>query len=382
MPSGSKPRRNMFASGRAYVSCLRHKKGLPPKEAITAKQWLQSLVVDRSAGSDGQSSSQQAHTDDLAQLARQVVVHQSTMTCQNEIPKDHHFLSLQLTQEPRAGVSLSPLDRLRLFILKRKIFSSRKHSDVEEIALHPHGIPQFEKLYAATNQHVSFNRRKLFDPVLPVASRRLAADSIITDFDILCPLKPRPHLQQMKRQRDRTRVCLVRTIDLGISFEASDFMVRWFYRRCLQTAELDGIQLTRIQEEADLEEDYNLSLLGHYHNSKCLASKLVAARRSAALADSLLSVSSDSTVSPASMRYSVMQLSSLMAIAADERDSLHCHITTCADGIPFRCTITMALDEIVKHHGVDSPAAETLSTDGSGLLHVEADFSGDAPVAS
>ena len=54
------------------------------------------------------------------------------------------------------------------------------------------------------------------------------------------------------------------------------------YQRCLGTSELNGLQLTRIHEETHLlEEDHDLSKLGQYLNSKCLASKLVAARRSA-----------------------------------------------------------------------------------------------------
>ncbi|XP_055336180.1 uncharacterized protein LOC129586784 [Paramacrobiotus metropolitanus] len=266
---------------------------------VTGREWVESLTED--LFKVRKLSPKKAHGDanavpvdpaaefpsvktveKVARCVHQVLIHHPARNAQYELPQNKRSsLTLHLSQEPRKGVQLSLADKIRLMILKRRIVAIRKNSSVAEIRHNPYGIPDFEELYHATDQHVAFQRRKLFDPLLDPAKRRYAFDSILNDYDILCPIKPSPHLKQMSRQRDRYRLCLIGRSARGCPFEASDFMARWVYRRSLQSMELNGMQLTMIKEDGVDCDPLDLSRAGSYQYGKCLASKLVAARKSA-----------------------------------------------------------------------------------------------------
>lgn len=269
---------------------------------VTGKEWVESLTEDlmkrpaleakgavgalglgdglsiRNNDSKASSKLPKKITDKVSKRIRNVLIHHPARSSQYDLPQNRQSsLSLHLSKEPRKGVSLGLLDRFRLMILKRRIIATRKNSAVAEIRHNPNGIPDFEELYYITDQHIAFQRRKLFDVLLDPEKRHLAVDSILDDYDILCPIKPSLHLKQVNRLRDPYRLCLVGRSVAGCSFETSDFMTRWSYPRNLQLKELDGIYLTRVKEETDNEE-LDLSKMGEYKYDDCLASKMVATR--------------------------------------------------------------------------------------------------------
>lgn len=283
------------------------------EKPVTAKQWVESLTEDllkrparvistctEGTSIDTGSAVQESSTEPSRKVAETVakcvhnmLIHHPARCSQYELPQNRRSsLSLHLSQEPRQGVHLGILDRVRLRILKRRIISTRKNSAVSEIRHNPYGLPDFEELFHATDQHVAFQRRKLFDTQLDPKKRHYAFDSILNDYDILCPIKPSPHLKQISRVRDRHRLCLIGRSAPGCPFEASDFMARWLYHRSLQSMELNGMQLTKIKEEPEPEMT-DLSRTGCYKYGKCLASKLVAARKSARMRETATIYNSD-----------------------------------------------------------------------------------------
>lgn len=349
---------------------------------ITGKEWLESLAERTLSGQElrlyqeqpchrfGEGAVSSRVANDLAELARKVIVHQgATAPQQLEMPRVHRrLLSLHMRREPKKGVSLGFLDSFRLFFLKRRAVRLRKRCFMEEINQHSDGMPQFGELYTATNQHVSFNRRKLFDVVLPIEHRRRAAESIIHDFDILCPHKPNSNFKPMNRLRDQTRRCLVGRSTLGIPFEASDFMTRWMYRRALQTSELNGLQLTRIPEQA-LEEDRDLSVIGSYKLTKCLASQIVAAHRAARIVDVFQAASSFHT---SDRRFSTPLVPSIVTIKEAHNHSLH-----------WAATLRSSQNSVAEEHseGVLEKSVPLIIMNGSVVAPRKdtTDFTGDAP---
>ncbi|GAU87578.1 hypothetical protein RvY_00405-1 [Ramazzottius varieornatus] len=354
-----------------------HHKKKNPNDKVTARDWLESLVekVDhpftpavetdpslpperytaqdvkvspcpKSKTSEVFGSTHNA--EEVRNLVRKVLMHQFEMTSQHEIPNlHHHLLSLHMSKEPRKGAHLGALDRIRYMILKRRIVSMRKHSTVAVLRLHPNGLPALEELYAKTEEHVAENREKLFDVLESTESRQIAADAILDDLDLICPLKPSPHLKQISRLRDKRHLSLIGRSTINIPFESSDFMARWLYRRCLQTCELNGCQLTQIQEQRSQEEDLNLSKIGKYQCTKCVASKVVSARKSARYTDGPRNMANlTGSGYDLSRKYSVSQMPS-MATIVEESESHVSHGPTLA---LYDSDSTMLNEEIFSHH--------------------------------